>query len=63
VVPRAGLAIVPRTGHVVNLEEPLLFNRLLQDFLHQVSQGQWPARDPRTRPDSIWGPQGRPALR
>jgi pimeloyl-ACP methyl ester carboxylesterase len=63
VVPRAGLAIVPRTGHVVNLEEPLLFNRLLQDFLHQVSQGQWPARDPRTKPDSIWGPQGRPALR
>jgi pimeloyl-ACP methyl ester carboxylesterase len=61
VVPKAGLAIVPRTGHTVNLEEPLLFNRLLDDFLHQVSQGKWLARDPRTNPESIWGPAGRPA--
>jgi pimeloyl-ACP methyl ester carboxylesterase len=61
VVPKAGLAIVPRTGHAVNLEEPLLFNRLLEDFLHQVSQGRWLARDPRTKPESIWGPAGRPA--
>jgi pimeloyl-ACP methyl ester carboxylesterase len=62
VVPKAGLAIVPCTGHAVNLEEPLLFNRLLEDFLHQVSQGKWPARDARTKPDSIWGPGGRPAM-
>jgi pimeloyl-ACP methyl ester carboxylesterase len=60
VVPKAGLAIVPRTGHAVNLEEPLQFNRLLDDFLYQVSQGKWLARDLRTRPDSIWGPAGRP---
>ena len=63
VVPKAGLAIVPRTGHAVNLEEPLLFNRLLDDFLHQVSQGKWLARDPRTKPESIWGPAGRPVAR
>jgi pimeloyl-ACP methyl ester carboxylesterase len=63
VVPKAGLAIMPRTGHVVNLEEPLLFNRLLQDFLEQVSQGAWRERDPRTRPESIWGPAGRPPMR
>jgi pimeloyl-ACP methyl ester carboxylesterase len=59
-VPRAGLAIVPRTGHAVNLEEPARFNRLLEDFLHQVAEGKWPARDARTRPESIWGPSGRP---
>jgi pimeloyl-ACP methyl ester carboxylesterase len=61
-IPKAGLAIVPRTGHAVNLEEPALFNRLLEDFLHQVSQGAWHARDPRTRPESIWGPAGKPAM-
>jgi len=60
VVPKAGLAIVPRTGHAVNLEEPLLFNRLLGDFLHQVGLGRWLARDPRGRPESVWGPAGRP---
>jgi pimeloyl-ACP methyl ester carboxylesterase len=59
-VPKAGLAIVPRTGHAVNLEEPALFNRLLDDFLHQVAEGKWLARDARTKPDSIWGPSGRP---
>ena len=62
VIPKAGLAVVPRTGHAVNLEEPATFNRLLEDFLHQVSQGGWQARDPRTRPESIWGPGGEPAM-
>jgi pimeloyl-ACP methyl ester carboxylesterase len=60
-VPKAGLAIVPRTGHAVNLEEPLQFNCLLEEFLHRVSQGRWLARDPRTKPESIWGPAGRPS--
>jgi pimeloyl-ACP methyl ester carboxylesterase len=62
VVPTAGLSIVPRTGHAVNLEEPLLFNRLLDDFFYQVGHGRWLARDARTRPESIWGPGGRPHL-
>ena len=60
-VAKAGLAIVPKTGHAVNLEEPLVFNQLLDDFLHQVAQGRWSARDPRATPASIWGPAGRPA--
>jgi pimeloyl-ACP methyl ester carboxylesterase len=60
VVAQAGLAIMPRTGHAVNLEEPLLFNRLLGDFLSQVSQDKWLARDARTKPESIWGPAGKP---
>lgn len=42
VISRAGLAIVPQSGHAVNLEEPQAFNRLLDDFLHQVAQGKWP---------------------
>ncbi|MCW5659090.1 MAG: alpha/beta hydrolase [Burkholderiaceae bacterium] len=61
-IPTAGLAIMPCTGHAVNLEEPLRFNQLLEGFVLQVASGRWPARDPRTRPESIWGPSGRPAM-
>ena len=62
VIPKAGLAIVPKTGHAVNLEEPRAFNQLLDDFLHQVTQGHWGARDAWAMPESIWGPGGKPAL-
>jgi pimeloyl-ACP methyl ester carboxylesterase len=34
--PKAALAILPKSGHGINLEEPALFNQLLDDFLHQV---------------------------
>jgi pimeloyl-ACP methyl ester carboxylesterase len=49
-IPAAALAILPRTGHAVNLEEPALFNQLCADFLHQVETGRWPLRDPRAAP-------------
>lgn len=60
-VPTAGLSIVPKTGHAVNLEEPVVFNQIMDDFLHQVSQGKWGPRDARAALDSIWGPGGKPA--
>jgi pimeloyl-ACP methyl ester carboxylesterase len=59
-IPKAGLAILPKSGHAINLEEPALFNRLLEDFLHQVQAGRWSARDPVAAPASIWGPSGKP---
>jgi len=59
-IPTAGLAILPRSGHGINLEEPALFNSLLESFLHQVEAGRWAARDPRAAPPSIWGPGGKP---
>ena len=34
--PRAAMALLPASGHGINLEEPALFNQLLDDFLHQV---------------------------
>ena len=34
--PKAALAILPKSGHGINLEGPALFNQLLNDFLHQV---------------------------
>ena len=59
-IPKAGLAVFPKSGHAINLEEPALFNRLLEDFFHQVETGRWGARDPRTTIPSIYGPAGRP---
>lgn len=40
-VPRAGLAVLPRSGHLTNLEEPALFNLLVEQFLAQVDNGRW----------------------
>jgi pimeloyl-ACP methyl ester carboxylesterase len=37
----AGLVVLPRTGHTVNLEEPQLFNQVVGDFLHTVELGRW----------------------
>jgi pimeloyl-ACP methyl ester carboxylesterase len=47
-IPGAGLWIVPRTGHAVNLEEPDAFNRAVQEFFGTVERGKWTPRDPRT---------------
>jgi len=60
VIPKAGLAILPKSGHGINLEEPALFNRLLEDFFHQVEAGRWGARDPRSTIPSIYGASGKP---
>jgi pimeloyl-ACP methyl ester carboxylesterase len=56
----AGLAILPKSGHGINLEEPALFNQLLGDFFHQVEAGRWAPRDPRSAVASIYGPSGKP---
>ena len=45
----SGLVVFPKTGHVVNLEEPDLFNRVVGEFLSRVEAGRWGARDPRSR--------------
>jgi len=47
-LPASGLVVLPKTGHVVNLEEPDLFNAVLGDFLVRAEAGRWGARDPRT---------------
>ena len=46
-IATAGLWVVPRTGHAVNLEEPDAFNREVQAFLSAAERGAWTARDPR----------------
>jgi pimeloyl-ACP methyl ester carboxylesterase len=52
-IPSAALAVLPRTGHGCNLEEPGLFNSLLQDFLTTVDAGRWTLRDPRSMSESL----------
>ncbi|QKP78751.1 alpha/beta fold hydrolase [Methyloligella sp. GL2] len=52
-LPRCGLAVLPKSGHTLNLEEPALFNRLLEDFLFSTIAGRWDKRDPRADPDQV----------
>ena len=40
-MPRAGLLILPWSGHNLNIEEPQAFNRALEDFLHAVEHDHW----------------------
>jgi 3-oxoadipate enol-lactonase len=47
-IAASGLAMFPKTGHVLNLEEPALFNQTLDGFLTLVEAGRWPPRDPRS---------------
>jgi len=54
-IPTAGLAVLPRTGHTANLEEPDVFNRVVDSFLSSVARGSWHPRDPRSRSDSTTG--------
>ena len=52
-IPTAGLSILPRTGHTLNLEEPEHFNRFVGDFIALVEAGRWLPRDPRAVPAEI----------
>ena len=55
VIPTAGLAVLPKSGHTLNIEEPDLVNTLIADFLSQVAAGAWGTRDPRADPGAITG--------
>ncbi|MET0875837.1 MAG: alpha/beta hydrolase [Tardiphaga sp.] len=57
-IPTAALAVVPNSGHTLNIEEPDEFNRILLNFLTQVDGGRWPTRDPRAESKSITGIKG-----
>lgn len=52
-VPACGLAVFPKSGHTLNLEEPALFNQLLAEFIAQVEAGRWLPRDPRANPAQV----------
>jgi proline iminopeptidase len=47
-IATSGLAMFPKTGHGVNLEEPALFNQTVGDFIALAEANRWPPRDPRS---------------
>jgi len=54
-IPSAALAVLPNSGHAINIEEPDEYNRIVGNFLSQVESGRWPLRDPRAVSASITG--------
>jgi pimeloyl-ACP methyl ester carboxylesterase len=52
-IPACGLIVLPKTGHAVNVEEPMAVNLALAEFFAMVEAGRWTPRDPRARPDQI----------
>jgi 3-oxoadipate enol-lactonase len=48
-IPASGLAMFPKTGHILNLEEPALFNETLERFIGLAEAGRWSPRDPASR--------------
>jgi pimeloyl-ACP methyl ester carboxylesterase len=51
----ARLGLLPGSGHAINLEEPALFNQLIERFIGEVERGSWRPRDPRAKPGSTLG--------
>ena len=45
-IATAGLVVVPKCGHTINLEEPEAFNRAVLDFLTAVDTDRWSRRNP-----------------
>ena len=53
----SALVLLPRSGHLINLEEPALFNQMLGDFIARVDVGRWEMRDKRSITSNIlWTP-------
>jgi pimeloyl-ACP methyl ester carboxylesterase len=57
-IPSAGLVVIPKAGHTINLEEPEAFNRAVLDFLTAVDGGRWPPRNPASQAASAILPAG-----
>ena len=57
-IPTAGLVVIPKSGHTINLEEPEAFNRAVLDFLTAVDAGKWTRRNPASQTGSAILPAG-----
>jgi pimeloyl-ACP methyl ester carboxylesterase len=57
-IPTAGLVVLPKSGHAINLEEPDAFNRAVLDFLTAVDAGRWTRRNPASMTGSAILPAG-----
>jgi len=52
-IPTSALAVMPKAGHAMNLEDPDAFNRLVLDFVTQVDAGRWNRRIPASQSGGI----------
>lgn len=52
-IPAAGLLVLPKTGHTLNLEEPALFNQQVAEFIAMAEAGRWASRDSRAKAAEI----------
>ena len=57
-MPTSRLGVLPASGHAINLEEPLLFNLMIEQFLSAVDRGTWKPRDARAVPGMAVGSLG-----
>ncbi|MBO6784961.1 MAG: alpha/beta hydrolase [Alphaproteobacteria bacterium] len=53
-IPTSGLVVFPKSGHLINLEEPDGFNAAIDRFHRDVAEDRWPARDASTRGASAY---------
>jgi len=54
-IATAGLVVLPRAGHTINIEDPEAFNRALFEFFMLVDEGRCAPRDPRSSASGILG--------
>lgn len=40
-IPGAALCVLPRAGHLANLEDPAVFNETIRNFVNAVDSGRW----------------------
>lgn len=57
-IASSALLVLPRAGHMCNLEEPGQYNHACADFMRIVEAGRWGLRDPRSISESILSAQG-----
>jgi pimeloyl-ACP methyl ester carboxylesterase len=57
----AGLVVIPKAGHTINLEDPDAFNRAVLDFLTAVDAGRWTRRNPASLAKSAILPAAAPS--
>ena len=55
-IPSAGLSVLPRSGHTINLEDPDLFNSVINSFISTVDSGSWGLRDTRSMGSPMLSP-------
>lgn len=53
-IPSSGLVTFPKSGHLINLEDPVAFNAAIDAFHDAVADRQWPLRNAATKGSSAY---------